>query len=503
MPNYLKGLLAVLIASLNSNEACFAQVWNNFGIFPGRTDTININFHNSVIYKNEDYFDTHDLMLKMSYNSTYPRGYNDGPVWKGKGLTLEAQGGFSGQKGKLSYTIYPTIFFSQNAGYLQSPIVKTDVSRNAYQFIPDGRSIDWVQRFGGSPFFYFHPGQSEVRMKWGKFITSLSTQNYSVGPSIHNPIILSRQGAGFPHVRLGTEPFDLTIKNLKTGIWEVNFLFGLLSESAYFDNNSENNNRYFNGMFIAYQPKFLPQLTVAFNRALYKNTQFFEPWDLLSTIHIFDSGTRGDTIDTNDTFDQLASLSFSWNLPESGFRAYLEFARNDFSGKLIRFIKEPEHSRAYTVGFEKSIPTASGKKVVINYEHTNLSRNHTFLYQPEPTYYAHHINRQGYTHEGQLLGAGIGPGSNSGHLNVRIISEKKTVGFSFERIELNKDYFVVNIQDRERHDIEYSLGFNLQKETALMFYGFESVFSYNFSRYYLYNKLNLYLALATRFKLAR
>ena len=501
MHRYLRGFIASLIIIAGALTECPAQVWDNFESFPRAKDTLNLNFHESVNYLKGNYFKKHDLLLKLSYNSAYPRGFNDGPVWKGKGLTLESQGGFSGKKGRLSYTLFPIIFFSQNASYLQSPIIRTDVSRNAYQFVPDGRNIDWVQRFGDSPFFRFHPGQSEVKMKWGKVITSISTQNYSAGPATHNPIVLGRQGVGFPHLRIGSEPFDLTIRKLETGKWELNFLYGLLSESDYFDANSENDQRYFNGMFIAYQPKFLPQMTVAFNRALYKNTQFFEPWDLLSTIHIFDSGTRGDSINTNDTFDQLASLSFTWDLPKSGFRAYLEFARNDFSGKLIRFLKEPEHSRAYTIGFEKSVNTASGKEVIISYEHTNLSRNHTFLYQPEPTYYAHHINRQGYTHEGQLLGAGIGPGGNSGHLNVRIVKKDQTIGFLFERIEYNKDYFVVHIQDRERHNIEYSLGFNMQRETESVSYGFESILSYNFNRYYIHSDLNLYLALSTRIKL--
>ncbi len=497
MQGYLKSQIILLIAILGLNMNCTAQVWNNFKAFPRNPDTLNLNLHSSISYLDGDHFKKHDLLFKLSYNSTYARGFNDGPVWKGRGLTLEVQGGFSGQNGKLSYTFHPVFFVAQNTDFSQPSIINGSFVEHKYQFA----NLDWVQSYGDGAYLAFHPGQSEIKMRWGKFIASLSTQNYSAGPAIQNPIILSRQGGGFPHFRLGTEPFNLTIRKINTGKWELNFLFGLLSESDYFDSNSENDNRYFNGMFIAYQPKFLPQMTVAFNRGLYKNTQFFEPLDLLSTIHIFDSGTRGDSIDTNDTFDQLASLSFTWHLPKSGFRAYLEFARNDFSGKLIRFLKEPEHSRAYTIGFEKSVQTMSGKEVIISYEHTNLSRNHTFLYQPEPIYYVHSINRQGYTHNGQLLGAGIGPGGNSGHLNVRIKKEKQIIGFLFERIEYNKDYFVVNIQNRERHNIEYSLGFNIQKEIGSLFYGFESVLSHNFNRNFESNALNLYLALATRIKL--
>jgi len=338
-------------------------------------------------------------------------------------------------------------------------------------------------------------------MQWGKFSTSLSTQNYSVGPAIYNQIVLSRQGGSFPHVKLALDPFDLNIKKVKTGKWEVNLLAGMLSESDYFDTNSQNNSRYINGLFLAYQPSFLPELTLGFNKVLYKDTQFFNFEDIVSTFYILDDGVRGDSIDTNDTFDQLASATMDWHFPEFGFRVYGEFSRNDFSGKILRFFREPEHSRAYTIGLERRIVTAKKATVIITAEHTNLSRNHTFLYQAEPSYYMHHVNRQGYTHNGQLLGAGIGPGGNSDQLRVRLEKGGKISEILVQRVESNKDYFVVNIQDRAKHDIEYSVGYNIQKELPSMLIGLESTFSYNFNKYYLADKFNMYLAVSSRIKL--
>ncbi len=434
---------------------------------------------------------------KLTINSSYPRGYNDGPIWKGKGTTWEFHGGFLMNKGVLSITLFPSVFYSQNSNFNLAPNGNQSLIPERYKF---GNGIDFVQQFGSDPFVSIHPGQSEISLNFGKFSTSISTQNYSAGPSKYNPIILSRHGAGFPHLRLGLEPTSIRLKKFDIGKIELQHITGILSESKYFDNNSLNDKRYFNGFFVGFSPSVLKNLTIGLNKTLYKNTQFFEPWDLLSVIYIIDSGVRGDSINTNDTFDQLASLTVSWNFPEIGFRAYGEFAKNDFSGNVRWTLSEPEHSRAYTIGFEK-IVELKRDHFILSYEHTNLSLNHSYLWRAEPPFYIHSVNRQGYTHNGQILGAGIGPGSNSDHVELYYVHESMVFDFLFQRIEFNKDYFIKNIQGITNHDVEYTLSFNLQKKFDNLDIGFESSYCYNMKRYYLSDEINFYLALSATLKI--
>lgn len=493
-------ILAVLICSY---QAAFSQVnvpGNFFEPIEQDFDSVSLTLFTSI--SDEDYtekFQLIDPLVKLSFNSAYPRGFNDGAIWKGKGLTGEAHAGFGGTVGSFSYTFFPTVFLSQNSDFERPPHTNP-FSEYSYQF--GNNRIDWVQQYGSGSFTKFHLGQSELTFKKGKFRASVSTQNYSQGPSVFNPIILSRQAGGFPHIRLGAQPFDVKIGKADIGKFDVNFLAGLLKESEYFDTDTSNDGRYFNSLFVGYQPSFLSQLTIGFYKALYKNTQFFEPGDLRSVFKI----TESDPTLPNDSFDQLASISMNWNFPEVGFRAYTEFAKNDFtsSGALRGLLVEPEHSRAYTIGFEKT--GALGKKnntYSILYEHTNLSRNHTFLWRPEPTFYAHDINRQGYTNDGQILGAGIGPGGNSDNLAVTLDLGKEKLGFLIQRVEKNKDYFVVNIQNANLHDAEYTGGAFFQNESPKMVWTVETNFSYNYNRNYIRtdNILNFYLGLSSRFKL--
>lgn len=467
-------------------------------------DTTTLALFKSIKNQSTSRFKILDPVIKTSFNSLYPRGYNDGPIWKGKGLTIEAHAGFQGKYGKLSYTFLPAVFFSENLWYLSTPDANESSNPYAYQF---SNQIDWVQRFGGKEFVGFHPGQSEIKIDWGKFATSISTQNYSLGPSIYNPILLSRQGGGFPHARLEVEPTSIKIAKKDIGKIEANFILGLLKESDYFDENPENDNRFYNSLSLAYSPSFLSELTVGFNKVLYKQTQFFEPEDLASTLFIIDNGIKdGDTISQNDTFDQMASVFMEWHIKKSGFRTYAEFAKNDFTtdGQFRFFAIEPEHARAYTIGFEKRLRTKLGKQISITYEHTNLSKGQSFQkWRADPAYYAHVINRQGYTNDGQIIGAGIGPGGNSDHLEISRSDQRLTIGTLLQRIEHNKDYFVTNIRTFTNHDIEYTIGMFGRIELHNTSWFAEVSYSYNYNRAFIAfeDQQNLYFSLGSRIKL--
>lgn len=493
---YFLGSTVIFLALLGHGQVSVpGSFFQSIEIF---NDSSTLAFHSSVhfIRVDDNSFNFLDPQIRISGNTNYPRGLNDGTVWKGKGITSELHLGVSGKLGSLSYTFYPVIYHSQNLRYDLSTQLNSSINSFGYQYTNGlGGGVDWVQRYGSSAFFNFHPGQSEVRLQFGKFFSAISTQNYSAGPSVFNPIILSRQGGGFPHLRIGSDPFNVKIKGINLGKLEANFLMGYLKESDYFDKNNDNDNSYFNGLFLAYTPPFMPNLTLGFNKVLYKQTQRFSPQDLYSVIVI------KDTIGPNDQFDQLASATMEWKFLEVGFRAYAEFAYNDFGGN-YKWI-EPEHSRAYTIGFEKHTDFENKDVLIIIYEHTNLSRNHTYMWRAEPTFYIHSVNIQGYTNRGQILGAGIGPGANSDMVSIKYNHQNQTFGLGAQRIEKNKDYFVVNIQDRRMHDIEYSFGTFYQMNFDKLLLSFELIYSKNLNRYYVLdnNQANLYTSLQLNYKM--
>jgi hypothetical protein len=166
----------------------------------------------------------------------------------------------------------------------------------------------------------------------------------------------------------------------------------------------------------------------------------------------------------NDAYDQLGSFMLDWKFKEVGFETYLEFARNDFSGSITDLLIQPEHSRAYTIGFIKT-GRLWDNPVKFTYEHTNMGNSRTKLIRATPTFYVHGIVSQGYTHNGQILGAGIGPGSNSDQIEIKYYKHDGAIGFDFQRVRFNDDYFFSTFvnNDVSAMDVEYNLGLNYLK----------------------------------------
>jgi hypothetical protein len=162
----------------------------------------------------------------------------------------------------------------------------------------------------------------------------------------------------------------------------------------------------------------------------------------------------------NDDRDQLLSLIARWVIPEGGFEAYVEWGRNDHNTELRDFLLEPDHSQAYTIGVGKNVPSDSGI-VHLRAEWTHLGRSPTFQVRATPSYYAHHLVRAGYTEKGQILGAGIGPGSDSQYLSVDRYHSRGRWGVFAQRVRFDEDtYYRLygTTRRREGHNVELTIG---------------------------------------------
>ena len=76
-------------------------------------------------------------------------------------------------------------------------------------------------------------------------------------------------------------------------------------------------------------------------------------------------------------------------------------------------------------------------------------------------WYTSEVIRQGYTHQGQVLGAGIGPGSNLQSLEVSWFKGLKRIGLQFERYLHNNDFYYQAYNDPpdyRKHYVDMSFG---------------------------------------------
>lgn len=427
--------------------------------------------------------------INLLYATEYPAGLNDGAVWTAKGMNMSLIGGFIGNIGKLHFSFAPVVYYAQNK-YFFVPPNNFNKSEFSYPF----QMIDWVQRYGNGPLYAFNLGQSELRFIHKNFTLGLSTANMNWGPSTQNPILISSNAGGIPRIDIGI----LKPVNTKIGKIEFRTFWGQLRESDYFDQNQDNNRRYITGFTFGYSPDFINGLNVSLNKVLYKrwrknknDVKFKDFFTIITNFYLQDDSNIVDGKVINDDYDQIASITVDWRFPSVGFEAYLEFAKNDFPGNWKDLLDLPGRSAAYTIGLLKTIDFDDGNIFKILYEHTSLSANQISKAYPggSPTYYVHGIVDQGYTQRGQIIGAGIGPGSNSDFLQLTLYYPKGLIGWHFRRIRFNDDYLFPRFANTNYAPTDHEISLGIHAVQHYKKFTISPEFIWNFRKNWYYRDI--------------
>ncbi|MBN2656109.1 MAG: hypothetical protein JXR86_03555 [Spirochaetales bacterium] len=341
-----------------------------------------------------------DPELLLTANSFNQYGKNDGAMWQGKGLNGRLQAGISFRSKFVDITFYPQIWFAQNLEYEILPGINPSPYSSFFG------NIDLAQRMGDEPLFEFDFGQTDIRFNFWKFTFGFSTEEIWLGPGRINGLILSNNSAGLPHFDLGFKKIDT-----KIGSVEGRFLWGLLRESDYFNDDSSDDLRLFSSASIAWNFVWIPGFNIGLNWSAQTPGGNFEARDFFVIPLTF--LRQAESNETNDN-DQKYSITLDWKFPDSGFEFYGEFAFEDFNGGGTH---TPDHTLFYTLGGFYVVPFSQQRGFIVNFEHTNMgvsdSQELIWDTQATPDYYTHHRVVHGYGNLGQVLGASIGPGSDS------------------------------------------------------------------------------------------
>lgn len=379
-----------------------------------------------------------------SYNTTEPYGQNDGGLWQGKGFnsyfTCGAQIKYSG----LELTFKPQISFSQNLDYdyplpnYNGNLYKDKAEKFGYYGL---RNIDAPQRFGDKSFFNFDFGDSEIRYTWNNITVGFGTEYIWLGPAQINPIIHSNNAQSYPKLDFGIKRTSLDFFNIWFGDFEFRYWLGQLSESKYFDNNDENDKNLIAGIAIGYEVPFLPGLSLGFNRTMTSHWEDFSPY---TTLNILIPGM--DWKAGYDDSDQRASIVADYFIPKGGIDLYLEWAKNDYNTGRDNLIRYPFHTQAFTAGFKK-IQNYNNDLIgqfLFELTYIESSMDYVFFYDwggIGNSFYTHHYISQGYTNNGQYLGAGIGSGGNSQFVSYKLYYPKGNTSIFVQRVNPDLNYF--------------------------------------------------------------
>jgi len=404
-------------------------------------------------------------------NSAHPYGWNDGAMIPSKGLQILTSIGIFAQYGPLTIQLRPELVAAENAEFETFDKRHYDVIFARYYDIYN--NIDLPVRFGTTAYTKAYWGQSSIRLNYKSISAGVSTENLWWGPGIRNSLLMSNTAPGFMHFTLNTlKPLTTPIGsfegmviagNLKSSKFEP-----LVPDKDYFGTNlyvpKPNNWRYISGIIITWQPKWVPGLFLGFDQSqqIYgKNLNGIRDY-----LPLFSSVKETNSSDNaTSKFDQVSSMFMRWLWPQEHAEIYFEYGKYNNTQDIEQELLNPNTSRAYIFGVRKLLPfkNSINENILIGIEVTQLQQTSVAKILQGQEWYVSQNIRQGYTNQGQELGAGIGPGANLQSLEVSWVKGLKKLGLQFERYVHDNDFYYYAFQDSKdytRHWVDLSMAFN-------------------------------------------
>lgn len=365
------------------------------------------------------------------FNSTFPYGFNDGPVWAGRGVTFSGSAGLHGGAGPLEFVLAPQFFLAQNASFRLAPNGGTGAA--AFRD-PIYSSIDLPQRFGNGAYRRLDPGQSVVQVTLSRVSVGVSTANETWGPAIESPFLLGNNAAGFAHLFVGSDG-PVTIGPLRL---HLRVVAGKLQQSSYSPASPDSALRYVTGIVATGGVRQIPGLEVGLGR-LFENVW---PQSGLNIGDVFSQlvknplkkglvaqvGGGGSEPD-----NQIGSLFARWVFPRSGIEVYGELGKEDNSYDPRDLLLEPDHDLAYMLGLQRVWKRARGALLIVRLESLNTSISHLERVRLQSPPYIHSPILQGHTQLGQVLGAASGYAGGSTSLALEWLDAFGRATLSYRR----------------------------------------------------------------------
>lgn len=317
---------------------------------------------------------------------------------------------------------------------------------------------DSPERFGNATYNRAFWGQSSISLRKGAFEFGAGTKNYWWGPGQWNSLIFSNNAPGFPHISLNT------IKPAKTflGHFEGQMLIGRLESSNQVPTQIDALNldyfsslnldwRYLNALMLTFSPKWIPGLSFGYART-YQYYNSDRPKDLKGWLPVLEPMakeklfTNGNSVIYDDRRQsQQISIFGRYKMEKAKAEIYFQFGRRDHALNWREFFLNPEHARAYQIGFIKLSDLSGTDKFFqirgeITHQQESVNRYLRYDLNGGLTWHTHGQVR-GFTNYGQPLGVGIGTGSNVQTMEFALVEDWKKWGILFERLENHQDFY--------------------------------------------------------------
>ncbi len=394
------------------------------------------------------------LKTSIQWVGDHPYDWNDGAMIPAKGLQQYINAGVNFQYNNWELQLAPELILAQNKSFEGFDLAMDRTQwRDYYRFY---NFIELPERMGNGQYSKLYGGQSFFKYSFKNTSIQFSTANKWWGPGFRNALILSNNAAGFPHISWSNKKPIQT----KIGAFEYEFIWGQLLNSnfppphSYLSYNGEmmyaqkeDRARSFQAMHIQYTPKWFKNLTLGVEQSFVQyEDQLFGIGQYIPIKNIFYRLP-------NEVLNQpitLTAFYFNYAMPAVQAKIYGEFGWNLNRTTLRNWLIQPDKGMGSVLGFSKIFTSQQKHFWEFKAEMANLQLltvAEQFTTGAPPSWYLGSYVRQGYTNDGQIIGAGVGPGGTSQTIELNWRRGNNRIGVSGERRLHNNDYHVYSFSN--------------------------------------------------------
>jgi hypothetical protein len=414
-----------------------------------------------------------DVNYTVQSNSKNPSGFNDGNLFPSIGSQNRVGVRSRFIKDNFELNIQPEFVSARN---INPPVFlgyKQDGNYWARYYLHIQNNIDYYTQYGRKPITALFPGQSFIAYHSKHFTFGISSENQWWGSGVRNSLMMTNNAAGFYHGYIKTnKPIET-----KWGSFEGKAMVGQLDAPQYPPTEDSlmrtiwaggivkknNSLRHIEGFTIQWQPKWIPNLYVGY-------TYLTQSYILNRNI----VGKKMGLLSNDRPKQKLGAFVFRFVLPNDHAEFYAEIGQPNQAVSPWRFFGDSVRT-GFVVGARKLFPIGNkGAYLKLYSEFTQLQLMNPALVinVADPfggpmvtSWYTSNQIRQGYTHQGQILGASIGPGSNSQTVGLSWHKGKNKIGLFMERVANNNDFYTYQYYGStyfNRYYININKGLELQ-----------------------------------------
>lgn len=378
---------------------------------------------------------------RVTFSGGAPDARGDGAAFSGNGFDALLSAGLQGSFGRLHFSVLPELVFGSNGERQTFP--SGDPARDPFAspFYHGQFSADLPSRTGAGRYLRLAPGESGLWWTGQRAFVGLLSATPRWGPDAFGEgLVLGSSAPGLPRVEVAYawRPALGTVR--------VRWFGGVASESPWFDDDHHNDSRVVAGARV--------EVARGAHIAVGAARTVMSAAGRAKGVAALQPFTRG----TDSTIEML-SADLVLRDSRAGMMVWLELLRQAPLRNAGQFARQPTEGLALRGGLEQRLVRTDAAAWVGTLEFVRLNQSGARSDVIPNDLYTSPTVTHGWTHLGQPLGAGLGPGGQRQFALLERRGAAWTLGAFAERVRWNGDaMFRQGSPGSDRHDVTLQAG---------------------------------------------